>query len=203
MNFAGDFKRLGTVDVSALTQTVLSFGDARWSENDDRQKIYSSIHQYTQTIGLIYDDDMRHKNATVHPTYHKLKNLVKPIENHVAAYYRQQKINILESRRHQQPYFPRIILVKLKAGGVINKHKDGSSSMLRCHRIHLPLITDPEVIFNVGESSFSMAAGELWEINNRRPHAVANHSDIDRIHLILDYVIAGEKIRDTKGFVIC
>jgi len=203
MNFAGDFKSLGTVDISALTQTVLSFSDARWSGNDDRQKIYSSIHQYTQTIGLIYDDDMRHKNATVHPAYHELKSLIKPIENHIEAYYQQQKINILESRRHQQPYFARIILVKLKAGGVINKHKDGSSSMLRCHRIHLPLFTDPEVIFDVGESSIIMAAGELWEINNRRQHAVTNHSDIDRIHLILDYVIAGEKIRDTKGFVIC
>ena len=75
--------------------------------------------------------------------------------------------------------------------------------MRRCHRIHLPLITNDEVIFDVGESSMKMAEGELWEINNRREHAVANNSDNDRIHIILDYVIAGEKIRDTKGFVIC
>jgi len=34
-------------------------------------------------------------------------------------------------------------------------------------------------------------------------HAVANQSDRDRVHIILDYVIAGEKIRDTKGYVIC
>ena len=67
------------------------------------------------------------------------------------------------------------------------------------------VFTDPnsDQIFDVGETSFHMAEGELWEINNRREHAVANNSDSDRIHLILDYVIAGEKIRDTKGFVTC
>lgn len=203
MNFPGDFRSLGTADISALRQTVLGISDAKWNESNARQQNYGKIHQYTQTIGLIYDDDMRHKNGTVHAMYHELKGLIEPIEKHVAAYYQQQKIHILESRRDQQPYFARIILVLLKAGGVISKHKDGSASMLRCHRIHLPLVTGPTVTFDVGESSISMAEGELWEINNRREHAVANNSDNDRIHLVLDYVIAGEKIRDTKGFVIC
>ena len=194
---------MGLIDVAALTQTVAGFSDARWRVLDDRQKTYSSIHQYTQTIALIYDHDMRHKNGTVHPTYHELGSVVKPIEEYIAAYYRQRKPNLLESRRHLQPYFARIILVKLRAGGLISKHQDGSSSMRRCHRIHLPLITYPEVSFDVGRTSICMAVGELWEINNRRQHSVANQSDFDRIHLILDYVIAGEKIRNTKGFVIC
>ena len=203
MNFAGDFKSLGELDVSALRQAVAVIGDAEWNEDSERQQTYSEIHQYTQTIGLIYDDDMRHKNGTVHPMYHELKGLVIPIENYISNFYEQQKPHILESRRDQIPYFVRIILVKLKAGGAISKHKDGSPSMRRCHRIHLPLVTNDEVTFDVGESSMKMAEGELWEINNRREHAVANHSDSDRIHIILDYVIAGEKIRDTKGFVIC
>ena len=203
MNFAGDFRSLGELDVSGLKQTVSTINDAKWAEYSERQQTYSDIHQYTQTIGLIYDSDMRHKDGTVHPIYHELEDLVKPVENHIAAFYRQQKPHILESRRDQKPYFARIILVMLKAGGVISKHKDGSPSMRRCHRIHLPLVTNPEVIFDVGEASVSMAEGELWEINNRREHAVANNGDRDRIHIILDYVIAGEKIRDTKGFVIC
>ncbi len=203
MNFAGDFKSLGKLDISDLRQAVSTISDAKWNENNERQKTYSDIHQYTHTISLIYDDDMRHKNATVHSIYHELEDLVKPIENHITDFYQQQTIHILESRRDQQPYFVRIILVKMKAGGVIKKHRDGKTSLLRSHRIHLPLITYPEVIFDVGETSFHMAEGELWEINNRREHAVANNSDSDRIHLILDYVIAGEKIRDTKGFVTC
>ena len=194
---------MGELDVSALRQAVAVIGDAKWNEDSERQQTYSEIHQYTQTIGLIYDDDMRHKNGTVHPMYHELKGFVKPIENHISNFYEQQKPHILESRRDQKPYFVRIILVRLKAGGAISRHKDGSASMRRCHRVHLPLITNDEVTFDVGESSIKMAEGELWEINNRREHAVANHSDRDRIHIILDYVIAGEKIRDTKGFVIC
>lgn len=203
MNFKGDFNSLGELNVSDLRQTVSAISDEKWAENADRQKIYSDIHQYTQTIGLIYDEDMRHKDGTVHPIYHELKDLVEPVANHIAAFYQQRKPNVLESRRDLKPYFARIILVRLRAGGVISKHKDGSASMRRCHRIHLPLITNDEVTFDVGESSIKMAEGELWEINNRREHAVANNGDRDRIHIILDYVIAGEKIRDTKGFVIC
>ena len=203
MNFSGDFKSLGGVDVSTLKQAVSEISDAKWSEDDSRQQNYSDIHQFTQTIGLIYDEDMRHKDMTVHDIYHELENDVKPVEEHIADFYQQRNPNILESRRDQLPYFVRIILVKLRAGGMISKHKDGSATMRRCHRIHLPLITNGEVTFDVGDSSMNMAAGELWEINNRREHAVANHSDSDRVHLILDYVIAGEKIRDTRGFVIC
>ena len=203
MNFKGDFKSLGELDVSGLRQAVSVISDTKWNENNERQQTYSEIHQYTQTIGLIYDDDMRHSDGTVHAIYHELEDRVRPIENHIANFYQQQKPNILESRRDQKPYFARMILVRLRGGGVISKHKDGSSSMLRCHRIHLPFVTNAEVIFDVGESSIKMAEGELWEINNRREHAVANNSDRDRIHIILDYVIAGEKIRDTKGFVIC
>ena len=139
MNFAGDFKSLGELDVSALRQAVAVIGDAEWNEDNERQQTYSEIHQYTQTIGLIYDDDMRHKNGTVHSMYHELKGLVQPIENHIATFYREQKPNILESRRDQKPYFVRIILVKLKAGGAISRHKDGSPTMRRCHRIHIIL----------------------------------------------------------------
>jgi len=203
MNFAGDFKSLGELDISGLQQTVSAISDAKWAKDGERQQTYGDIHQHTQTIGLIYDDDMRHSDGTVHAIYHELEDLVTPIENHIANFYQQLKPNILESRRDEQPYFARIILVRLKAGGAISRHKDGTPSMRRCHRIHLPLITNDEVTFDVGESSMKMAEGELWEINNRREHAVANHSDSDRIHIILDYVIAGEKIRDTKGFVIC
>jgi len=203
MNFAGDFKSLGELDISGLQQTVSAISDAKWAKDGERQQTYGDIHQHTQTIGLIYDDDMRHSDGTVHAIYHELEDLVTPIENHIANFYQQLKPNILESRRDEQPYFARIILVRLKSGGAISRHKDGTPSMRRCHRIHLPLITNDEVIFDVGKSSMKMAEGELWEINNRREHAVGNNSDDDRIHIILDYVIAGEKIRDTKGFVIC
>jgi len=203
MNFNGDFKSLGEVDVTKLRQAVSSISDARWIDDEKRQQTYENIHQHTQTIGLIYDDDMRHTDVTVHPAYRDFEELVKPIEEHVSAFYETQGYHVIESRRNQQPYFARIILVRLKVGGFISKHKDGSATMRRCHRIHLPIITNPEVAFDVGESSMGMAEGELWEINNRREHAVANHGEEDRVHLIFDYVIAGEKIRDTKGFVIC
>ena len=33
-----------------------------------------------------------------------------------------------------------------------------------------------------------MSQGELWEINNARPHAVVNKGEEGRVHLIVDWV---------------
>jgi len=51
----------------------------------------------------------------------------------------------------------------------------------------------------VGDTEVHMKPGELWEINNRREHGVVNGGGEDRIHLIVDYVLAGEKIIDADG----
>lgn len=75
--------------------------------------------------------------------------------------------------------------------------------MMRSHHVHIPIISNADVLFHVGDTSITMQEGEMWEINNRREHAVENQGAIDRVHLILDYVIPGEKVRDTKGNVIC
>jgi hypothetical protein len=47
------------------------------------------------------------------------------------------------------------------------------------------------------------APGEIWEINNRKYHAVRNLGEEARVHLILDYVVPGEEIQDpTEGLVV-
>ena len=44
-------------------------------------------------------------------------------------------------------------------------------------------------MFTVGEEEKNMRVGEMWEINNNdKSHSVINGSDIDRVHLILDYI---------------
>ena len=82
----------------------------------------------------------------------------------------------------------RLILVNLKAGGVIRPHRDIGYSLLHCHRMHLPLITNELVDFTVGGETKHLPSGSLWEINNATVHGVENRSDQDRLHLILDWV---------------
>ena len=44
-----------------------------------------------------------------------------------------------------------------------------------------------------------MRAGEMWEINNgKKPHAVYNNSDEDRVHLIFDYIVSPNSYDQTK-----
>ena len=90
-------------------------------------------------------------------------------------------------------YFVRANLVRLQSGGTITEHTDNNFSLVHSHRVHLPIITNAEVGFMVGNKSINMKEGELWEINNRRLHSVNNAGPEDRVHLILDYVIPGEK----------
>jgi len=59
--------------------------------------------------------------------------------------------------------------------------------------VHLPVVTNDSVLFTVGGETKTLPAGELFEINNRRMHSVRNDSAEDRVHLILDFVLPGEK----------
>ncbi len=78
-------------------------------------------------------------------------------------------------------------IVRLPSGKQIPRHPDSGSSFCVSHRVHLAILTDPAVTFIVNDVEKAMRPGELWEINNLRPHEVMNGSQIDRIHLIGDW----------------
>ena len=81
--------------------------------------------------------------------------------------------------------FPRVMLAKLSAGGEISPHTDRRASHF-IHKIHVPLITNPETIFRVGRQAKHLPAGEIIEVNNKRNHAVKNDGELDRIHFIFE-----------------
>lgn len=54
-------------------------------------------------------------------------------------------------------------------------------------RIHIPIITNNDVIFYCNDAFFNMRSGEVWAINNLSKHGVINqHPTIDRYHIIVD-----------------
>jgi len=74
--------------------------------------------------------------------------------------------------------------------------------MRTSHRIHLPLVTNDGVKFIVGDTTKYLLPGELWEINNRHRHTVTNNGTEGRIHMIMDFVLPGEKIADVTGEIL-
>jgi len=86
-------------------------------------------------------------------------------------------------------------LMGLAAGAEVPAHVD-SNYYWRTHlRIHIPVITNTDVIFTCGDEAVHMAAGECWLFDSFRPHDVQNRGREQRIHLVID-TVGGERLAD-------
>ena len=81
-------------------------------------------------------------------------------------------------------------IAKMKGNGEIVPHIDSGLGFLFSHRIHIPLVTNQNVIFTVDDERFYLKKGHVYEINNSKLHSVQNKNDptYNRIHLIFDYM---------------
>lgn len=77
-------------------------------------------------------------------------------------------------------------IVKLPATSTISSHKNDNLD-LGCKRYVLPVLTNPDVHFQVGDERKSMCANEIWEINTSDNFRVENYSCNDCIHIIFDW----------------
>lgn len=77
-------------------------------------------------------------------------------------------------------------LMKLSEHAKVPRHCDVNYHWYHRVRIHIPIVTFPEVRFFCGDRTVHMGAGEAWIFDNWRPHDVENGSDHDRIHLVAD-----------------
>lgn len=196
MHFDGSFRYIGTTDVQPLAQVIESFGEGAWFEFTRRQEKFQP-HRHTQTIPLLFDEDMRHTDPTAWPRLAQIEPVLEPVLEMI------RKANPPAAGTDGDGYFVRIILTRLSPGAVISPHRDHRDSIVRSHRNHLAISTNEHVDFGIGGQIQHIAAGEIWEINNRAYHAVRNLGQEARIHLILDYVVPGEKIHDPdEGLVV-
>lgn len=174
MDFDGNFRAHGRVDVEALRDAVLAETEEAWTQDSYRQQSFS-IHAATQTIPLLFDRDFRHARPTRAARYAELEPLIAPI------------LDFIATRFDRRGFVVRCLLIQLRPGGRIAPHIDAGDSLTRSHRIHVPIVTNPRVVFVVGDEPKAMRAGEVWEINNKRPHAVRNLGSTPRVHLVCDW----------------
>jgi len=82
-------------------------------------------------------------------------------------------------------------LMGLAAGAEVPQHID-SHYYWRTHtRIHIPVITNPQVEFTCGGETVHMKPGECWVFDSFRRHEVHNRGPNHRVHLVLDTVGGG------------
>jgi hypothetical protein len=82
-------------------------------------------------------------------------------------------------------------LMGLAAGQEVPSHIDINYYWRTHLRIHIPVITNPGVLFTCGDETVHMAAGECWVFDSFRWHDVQNKGNDQRIHLVLDTVGGG------------
>lgn len=192
MNFPGNFVHIATVDVAELKQRVLGVPEEQWRTEAFRQQRYE-VHRETQTISLVFDPDFRHTHPTKLPALQQFASLLRPVLERTADHFDESPKGKALMEQFGIGYFVRANLVRLRPGGSIAPHKDNNFSLAHSHRIHVPLLTNVAVTFTVGDETVHMPEGEIYEINNRRLHSVSNLGSEDRVHLIMDYVLPGER----------
>jgi len=166
-----------TIDVSKVKNIVAELTEQQWDENTSRQSSFKN-HSHTKTYFLV-DYDLGWKMGeeycpTILKEDSKLWECIKPI------------VKLLEN--YHDGSVARVIIPKLLPGGIIDGHKDGGDYLESVRRHHIPLITNENVFFTVGEDCVNMEEGEIWEINNNFFHEVENPSQEDRIHLLIDII---------------
>ena len=80
----------------------------------------------------------------------------------------------------------RVMIAKLKSHGIIGAHIDEGEYAKQHDRYHCVVATNKDVVFTCNGEICHMAAGDIWWLDNKSTHSVANHGDTDRIHIIID-----------------
>jgi hypothetical protein len=68
----------------------------------------------------------------------------------------------------------------------VPEHRDVNYHWYNRVRIHIPVITNPKVLFYCGDKHVHMGAGETWIFDSWKRHHVDNLSDENRVHLVID-----------------
>lgn len=105
----------------------------------------------------------------------------------------------MQPTRHllQSPYLHQVVasfeeviarsrLMRLAPRAEVPLHVDFNYHWYSRVRIHIPIVTNPDVTFHCGKESIHMAAGECWLFDSWRRHQVVNNGTADRIHLVID-----------------
>jgi hypothetical protein len=192
MNFDDNFRRVGGANIDPIKAMLGDVTAEQWEDQGARSQLYEA-HRAAQAILLVHDSDFRHINPTRQPALKVFEPVIRPVLGVTADHYDQSPKGMELVKKFGLGYFIRANLLRLMPGEAIAEHRDMNFSLAHAHRVHVPIITNDEVWFTVGGETLNIPEGEIYEINNRRPHSVRNDGDEPRVHLVLDYVLKGEK----------
>jgi hypothetical protein len=93
---------------------------------------------------------------------------------------------MLQVLAHFRTLHGRARLMRLEPGHGVPVHFDHNVYWRSHTRVHIPIVTHPDVRFECGDEAVHMAAGEAWTFDNWRLHRVVNETPVRRVYLTFD-----------------
>lgn len=171
-----NFKFLCLVNVEEITLFYRSLSSKVWEiENAAKENQFACFHHTQHIIFRFIKSFKDHRVFYSNPIWEIAKPILEPVFAQVSAQY-----------GYQNPVYPKAMLAKLQAGQMIDGHTDGAGSNLYTHKIHIPLVTHPDVLMCIDGHTEHLEVGKVYEVNNLVMHSVQNDSYLDRVHLIFE-----------------
>ena len=173
------FNKIGDIDTTNFKSVLQKNPD--WdNEYTIKRQVHAPAHAYAKTLPLQWSYESGGNEASV------------AAEKTIFwdKYFDSQFFDQLEDMiktKIGDGYFIRILFTRLLAGAKIPLHADSGESLIENHRVHVPIVSNDKMLFQIEDEIISMKEGEVFEIDNSAYHAVQNNSSIDRIHLIVDW----------------
>jgi hypothetical protein len=180
------YRLLDTIEVADLARTIDNLSEESWQQDkqllesmtQDRQadSIFLLSIAATDFRTISSKRPLQSADVETHGGFPLLAIELEPIVQRVLSHFPAGGV------------VTRVQLARMQSGAVIRPHVDQSLMLVASHRVHLPLSTNEDVEFYIGAEPYHMDVGNVYELNNRLQHSVANNGQVSRVHLIVDYL---------------
>ena len=159
-----------SIDISSLAADVASIPEDVWRPHPEGMPGNSAL-PLVSVLGDPYNDSVV---GPMRPTPH-LETL-------------PSIVNVMAGLTGLGCPIGRTRLMRIDIESEVTSHVDTNRYWWDHLRVHIPIITDPAVLFHVGDESVHMEPGSCWVFDTWEPHRVENPVNAPRIHLVIDTV---------------
>jgi hypothetical protein len=175
-------RKLGPVAIADLTAAVLAIPAEVWeAQNASKPNKFEVLDETRHIVFRFIDSPRDWRRSHDRAIWTQWRDLLEPVLAEAVRGY-----------GYARGVFPRVMLAKMPAGGMIHPHIDANPAAKWPHKIHVPLVTNPSVVSFFGGGEHYFPAGAAVEVNNLGPHWVRNNGDTERVHLIFEYYDADQ-----------
>jgi len=168
---------LGKADISGIRDAILAIPEETWNAEDaDKPNRFEALDRTRHIVFRFVSNFQDWRESYDRPLWAEWRVRLEPILAQATRPY-----------GYARAAFPRVMLARMGPGGVIKPHRDANPAAKWPHKIHVPIQTNDQVAFLVGDTEYHFAEGEAVEVDNMGVHAVRNAGATDRIHLIFEY----------------